>query len=175
MMNIEEKYLYIIHQIFEKNKSKHELGKKMFQKLFYLIEQKGIFLNLNYIIHFYGPYSSKLDALIHEFEFENYLRIDTSGMTHIISETSEFPKDKIEIPSEEKQIIETVLDCFISKTPRDLEALTTIDYVAKHISKDRKNEQNILSDVAKIKGDKFTVEQLKEYYSQLKADSYLSA
>lgn len=170
---MEEKYLYIIHQIFEKNTSRSGLGKKMFQKLFYLIEQKGVSLNLNYIIHFYGPYSSKLDTVIHEFEAENYLNINTSGMTHIINETPDFPRNSIDVSDEDKNMIEEVLKNFLSKTPRDLEALTTIDYVAKHISKDMKNEDNIIKDVMKIKGDKFSEAQLKHYYSELKTTSYI--
>ncbi len=173
-MNMEEKYLYIIHQIFEKNTSHFGLGKKMFQKLFYLIEQKGVSLNLNYIIHFYGPYSAKLDALIHEFEAEDYLNINTSGMTHIINEASDFPKDITDVSDKDKRVIDEVLNGFISKTPRDLEALTTIDYVAKHISDDRKNETGIIHDVMRIKGDKFTESQLKTYYSQLKSASYIN-
>lgn len=173
-MSMEEKYLYIIHQIFEKNTNHIGLGKKMFQKLFYLIEQKGVDLNLNYIIHFYGPYSSKLDALIHEFESEDYLDINTSGMTHIINEATNFPKDITGVSDEDKGVINSVLSGFISKTPRDLEALTTIDYVAKHISDDRKNEADIIRDVIKIKGDKFTESQLKIYYSQLKSASYIN-
>ena len=32
-------------------------GKKMVQKLIYLIERKGVDLGLNYSIHFYRPYS----------------------------------------------------------------------------------------------------------------------
>lgn len=173
-MNMEKKYLYIIHQIFEMNKNRNNLGKKMFQKLFYLIEQKGVSLNLNYIIHFYGPYSSKLDALIHEFESENYLNINTSGMTHIINETSDFPKNSTDISDEDKNMIDEVLKKFLSKTPRDLEALTTIDYVAKHIQEDMRNENNIIKDVIKIKGDKFSEDQLKLYYSELKAASYIN-
>ena len=48
------------------------------------------------------------------------------------------------------------------------------EYVAKHISDDRKNEADIIRDVIKIKGDKFTESQLKIYYSQLKSASYIN-
>ena len=172
-MDMDKKYLYIIQKIFSKNEQNHALGKKMFQKLFYLIEQRGIDLKLGYMIHFYGPYSSKLDSLIHEYEFENYLNIDTSGITHIINKTNDFPKNIILEDAKEDEKINFVLDTFLNKSPRDLEALTTLDYVSKHIQADRKNENNIIADVLKIKGDKFLEKDLKKYYSELKRIGYL--
>jgi len=61
-----------------------EPGKKMLQKLMYLIDRRGINLELNYSIHFFGPYSSKLDELIHILESYDRLNVDTTGATHII-------------------------------------------------------------------------------------------
>ena len=61
-----------------------EPGKKMLQKLMYLISRKGVDLGLNYSIHFFGPYSSKLDNAMHILESYDKLSIDTNGTTHII-------------------------------------------------------------------------------------------
>ena len=61
------------------------IGKKVVQKLFYFFERKGIQLNLRYGIHFYGPYSSKLDNMMHILESEDYISINTEGHTHIVS------------------------------------------------------------------------------------------
>ena len=61
-MNYFDKSAIIINQICEKI----EPGKKMLQKLMYLIERKGVTLELNYSIHYFGPYSSKLDKNLFE-------------------------------------------------------------------------------------------------------------
>jgi hypothetical protein len=83
------KYIIIIKAICEKT----EVGKKMLQKLLYLIERKGVGLDLNYSIHFFGPYSAKLDELIHLFESEDIIEIDTSGTTHKINISKNIPKE----------------------------------------------------------------------------------
>ena len=55
-----------------------QLGKKVSQKMFYFFERKGIALNLRYGIHYYGPYSSKLDNTLHVLESEDYIKINTN-------------------------------------------------------------------------------------------------
>ena len=60
-------------------------GKKAAQKMFYFFERKGIDLNLRYGIHYYGPYSAKLDNTLHILESEDYIDINTSSSTHVIS------------------------------------------------------------------------------------------
>ena len=50
MVNLEQCAI-IIRQICDAT----EPGKKMVQKLFYLMERKGLQLNLAYSIHFFGP------------------------------------------------------------------------------------------------------------------------
>ena len=61
-----------------------EPGKKMVQKLLYLMERKGIKLNLNYAIHFYGPYSSALDDALHALEAQGVINITVDHLTHRI-------------------------------------------------------------------------------------------
>ena len=79
-MNRLEKYMLLIADICKDGQT----GKKKLQKLMYLIERKGVQLDLRYSIHFFGPYSSRLDHAIHILENEDCLEINTSEKTHRI-------------------------------------------------------------------------------------------
>lgn len=146
-----------------------EPGKKMLQKLMYLMERKGVNLNLNYTIHFFGPYSSKLDDVVHILESKDIISIDTSGKTHKISMNG-MESNKYEYTDEEKEIVEFVLSKFSYKTALELEALTTIDYVFENLLEETKTDEDIIEGVIKIKGSKFKrdflqseIEILREY------------
>jgi len=148
-----------------------EPGKKMLQKLMYLIDRQGVDLELNYSIHFFGPYSAKLNELIHTLESYDKLMIDTSGVTHIIH------KGNIPItgqPSEEEQEkINFVLEHFSDKSAFDLEAITTMDYVANKILKGSRDEAEIIGRVKKIKGSKFSDTHLAESFQTLQRFHYI--
>jgi len=45
-------------------------GKKVLQKLVYLIEKKGLNLGFDYSIHYYGPYCAQLDDAVHSLEMQ---------------------------------------------------------------------------------------------------------
>ncbi len=157
----------IIRQICDKI----EPGKKMLQKLMYLIDRQGVDLELNYSIHFFGPYSAKLNEMIHTLESYDKLTIDTSGVTHIIH------KGNIPItgqPSEEEQEkINFVLEHFSDKSAFDLEAITTMDYVANKILKGSRDEAEIISRVKRIKGSKFSDTHLAESFQTLQQFHYI--
>ena len=78
-----EKHAYLFELICNKFDGA-ELGKKAAQKLFYFFERQGITLNLRYGIHYYGPYSEKLDNIMYYLESENVINIDDSGRTPAI-------------------------------------------------------------------------------------------
>ena len=50
-MNLLDKYTFLIDDICKGKQT----GKKKLQKLMYLIERKGVQLDLRYSIHFFGP------------------------------------------------------------------------------------------------------------------------
>lgn len=137
-----------------------EPGKKMLQKLMYLIERQGVNLDLNYSIHFFGPYSSKLDEMIHTLESYDKLNIDTSGVTHIVRKGNVPIMGQLDDDNQRK--INFVLEYFSNKSAFDLEAITTIDYVANKMLKGSKDEKEIISRVQKIKGNKFSTGRLTE-------------
>lgn len=147
------------------------LGKKVTQKLFYFFERKGIKLNLKYGIHFYGPYSSKLDTAIHVLESDDYLTIDTSGMTHIISMKNNY-NDKNALSPDERTIANSVITLFAHKSPLELEALATMDYVA-NVMLDQPNKIKIINSFKTIKGNKFSDEMIDSAFSELEKDKLI--
>lgn len=148
-----------------------EPGKKMLQKLMYLIGRKGVDLDLNYSIHFFGPYSAKLDNTMHILESYDKLRIDTSGITHVIRLGDNPISGNLEEQDQEK--VDFVLDHFIMKTAHELEAITTLDYVATEMFGGNGKDQQIIDKVKQIKGTKFSAEYLADGLNTLKQCQYL--
>ena len=140
-MNNLNKHINVLKYICQHSKTP---GKKMVQKLMYLIERKGVNLNLNYRIHYFGPYSAKLDNFIHAMKSEDIINIDTGGMSHTISMKNDVPDvglDQYEIDK-----VLNVLKTFGDKTPFELEGITTLDLVANSIKEQHINDDAIIDD-----------------------------
>lgn len=164
----ENKYSAVIDMICEVRTP----GKKTLQKLMYLMERRGLELNLNYGIHFYGPYSSKLDDMLHFLEAQDIIAIDTSGSTHKISILQKAAE--CTLSAGEKEAAQYVLEHFADYSPMELEAMTTLDYVANVMLKGEADESTIIRDVIKIKGSKFSEEELKKDLELLKKTGYVA-
>lgn len=149
-----------------------EPGKKMLQKLMYLIDRSGMDLDLNYSIHYFGPYSSKLDSAIHTLESYDKLNIDTSGSTHIIRLGDIAIEGTLD--AQEQQKVDFVMENFSKKSAHELEAITTVDYVATTMLKGKGSDQEIINKVKQIKGSKFSQEYLSDCLDILKHLKYLA-
>jgi len=156
----------IIYQIC----NRVEPGKKMLQKIMYLITRRGVRLDLDYSIHFFGPYSAKLDNIVHILESYDKLFVDTSGSTHIIHLGSVPIEDGLE--ANDQAIVDYVLDNFSTRSAFELEAITTIDYVANTILNDYNNDEQIIENVQQIKGAKFTRDYLQDCLNTLRQTHY---
>ena len=167
-MNMLKKYAFLIGDICKD----HQTGKKKLQKLMYLIERKGVQLDLRYSIHFFGPYSSKLDHIIHILENEDWLDIDTSGQTHRIIMKKE---ENGQLSKEDNILVDEVREAFYDKSPMELEALTTIDYVATNLLNGTATIDDVIKQVKIIKGKKISSQELEQEYHVLIEQGYLSA
>ncbi len=172
-MNQMSKYVFIINEICNRIDGK-KLGKKMLQKLMYLIERRGINLDLNYCIHFFGPYSSKLDNVMHILDSQDIIRINTSSMTHTISIANVSQEDISNLEPDEQDKIDFVLNNFCHRSALELEAITTIDYVANFILKSDITDHKIINEVIKIKGNKFSEDYLRKELDILKQNLYIN-
>lgn len=163
-----------IMQIVSQNYTNADkLGKKVVQKMFYFFERSGVQLNLRYGIHYYGPYSSRLDNYLHMLEDMDYIKIDTSGKTHKIS-SGEVKSSKKVLSESEKNIVETVLKNFSPKTPLQMEALATMDYVYHSIFSNQASESEIKNKFREIKGTKFKESEISEAYKTLQELKFIS-
>lgn len=167
-MNLLDKYALLIGDICADQKT----GKKKLQKIMYLIERKGVQLDLRYSIHFFGPYSSKLDQVVHILENEDWLDIDTSGQTHRIIMKKE---GNGQLSKEDNILVDMVRKAFYDKSPMELEALTTIDYVATTLLHGNATRADVIKQVKIIKGKKFSSQELEKEYDVLIEQGYLSA
>ena len=167
-MNLLKKYAILIGDIC----ADRETGKKKLQKLMYLIERKGVQLDLRYSIHFFGPYSSKLDHAIHILENEGRLDIDTSGKTHRIIMKKQ---ERRRLSKEDDVLVDEVRKVFYNKTPMELEAITTIDYVAVTLLHGEARREDVIKQVKVIKGEKFSSQDLETGYDLLIEQGYISA
>lgn len=167
-MNLLKKYAILIGDIC----ADRETGKKKLQKLMYLIERKGVQLDLRYSIHFFGPYSSKLDHVIHILENEGRLDIDTSGKTHRIIMKKQ---ERRRLSKEDDVLVDEVRKVFYNKTPMELEAITTIDYVAVTLLHGEARREDVIKQVKVIKGEKFSSQDLETGYDLLIEQGYISA
>ena len=156
------------------NKYDHELGKKVTQKMFYFFERKGINLNLRYGIHFFGPYSSKLDNAMHMLEWDGVISLNTSGITHTIS-LGDTLKESSTITGEEEAIASYVIETFKSKSPYELEALATMDYIANSMLGGTYNDELIIKKFIEVKGDKFNQSVINKTLDELKNLGFIAA
>ncbi|TEB08179.1 hypothetical protein Psch_01734 [Pelotomaculum schinkii] len=171
MVNNLRRYIKTLESICEDRK----LGKKAVQKLMYLIERKGVEFDLGYNIHFFGPYSAKLDNILHRLESDEVIEIDTTGRTHTISVMDSSRCEGEELSSEDKKTVEYVISRFGNKTAFELEGIATLDYVACNlVGSEGKSDIDIINGVKRIKGTKFNNSQLSQYLEILKENHYLS-
>lgn len=166
MENI-KKYAELFGLLCENFKGAQCLGKKASQKMFYFFEREGISLNLRYGIHFYGPYSAKLDNVMHILESEDYISIDTSKTTHEISLGTERVEESM-LSQEEKKTAASVIESFAHKTPLELEVLTTMDYIANSILPEHVSDEERKQKFKEIKGTKFNDSAIDEALTELK-------
>ena len=148
---------YVIKTISEIRKE--DPGKKVLQKMVFLIEQKGVNLGYEYGLHFYGPYSADLDHDAACLASEGIIEIDySSGYSHKMSVLPEYAVES-DLPNENREMLKDVVRHFCDRSPCQLELLTTALYAYYHL-KD-KSRESVINGVKKIKGAKYTEQQIE--------------
>jgi uncharacterized protein YwgA len=168
-VNISNNAAYVIkkiNEIWDENPCK-----KTLQKIVYLIEEKGVNLGYEYGLHFYGPYSSQLDAVTTFLSADGVIDFDySSGYSHIMSiNDADFIVKSDSLSDSQEDVIDDLIRHFYGQTPSELELLTTAVYAYNHL--DDKSPDNIIKGVQKIKGLKYSREQIQH---AIKDFSYLN-
>lgn len=168
-----EKLAKMVQAVSMKYSCSEKLGKKVVQKMFYFFERSGVQLNLRYGIHYYGPYSPRLDNYLHILENMDYIEIDVSSKTHMISMGDRKCSEDTLTESETRKI-EFVVNNFFQKTPLQMEALATMDYVSHYIFSDHASESEIKNKFKEIKGTKFNELEISEAYKTLRELKFIA-
>lgn len=135
-------------------------GKKALQKMVFLIEQKDIPLGYEYGLHFYGPYSEALDATTTFLSADGVIEFDYSGYAHLMSINEQlFTIEPRGLTEEHKRILDELIHNFKGWSASELELLTTAVYAYDHL--EDKSRENVIRGVEKIKGSKYTREQIQ--------------
>jgi|LSQX01.1.fsa_nt_gb uncharacterized protein YwgA len=163
-----------IVEVLETINSYQKPGKKTVQKLLYLIERRGVELDLDYRIHFFGPYSATLDDMLHALQNNEVIDIDASGTTHTICVKDSSRCEGKGLFPWEKELVNSVIEEFRDKNASELEAITTLDYVA-HSMKGigELKDIDIIKGVKEIKGTKYSEAQLSGHLDALKQCGYI--
>ena len=156
------------------NNSREAVEKTYIQKgIFLLQEGLGMNLDLNYKIHFYGPYSEDLTEILYELESMNFLRINNDdqneryeisvmeeGINFINSEKGNFEVSDDKFTQIRKLIGESSVE--------DMELLSTTLYFSKLVSKD--TESINLTQMAK---PHFSKDQIRIALETLKESKFI--
>jgi uncharacterized protein YwgA len=152
-------------------------GKKMLQKMVYLIQRHGINLGFKYGIHYYGPYSSELDYATHSLAMLGAIEIIPDGMTQRIH-TTEIAGTLLEehqnqlFNARQSEALDRIIEKFAGLSAFELEILTTTDFVAEDLRRSGKSDDEaVLAGVKTIKGDKFSEQQIRSAMVELRKTS----
>ncbi|ADQ06253.1 conserved hypothetical protein [Caldicellulosiruptor hydrothermalis 108] len=141
--------------------SGNKVGKKLIQKIVYLLQRKGIDFGYTFSIHYYGPYSSQLEFDIHRMELNGLINIESDGYTHKIIPV-ENRKDVLN--SKETLNNKELIKSLCNFTARELELIATVDYVISQMKLDKldnKTEKILIERIFKLKGNKYSEEEIK--------------
>lgn len=164
MTEISNNVAYIIKRINDVWEIKP--GKKILQKIVFLIEEKGIDLGYEYGLHFYGPYSGTLDLDTKFLHADGIINFDYSGYSHLMGiNEKDYEVNSDGLSSKQQEEIDKLLERFQGQSPSDLELLTTAIYAYNHL--EDKSKKDIIGGVQKIKGSKYSIEQIEEALKEL--------
>jgi uncharacterized protein YwgA len=162
MIQIHDNAAYIIKRInaIQNNKP----GKKALQKLVFLIEQKGIPLKYEYGLHFYGPYSGRLDAATAFLSADGIVKFDYSGYSHKMSIDEKYNVEPQSLSKQHVAVIDDLIEHFNGWSASDLELLTTAIYAYNNL--EDKSMQSTINGVKKIKGSKYSTDEITRIFSE---------
>ena len=84
-------------------------------------------------------------------------------------------QERRRLSKEDDVLVDEVRKVFYNKTPMELEAITTIDYVAVTLLHGEARREDVIKQVKVIKGEKFSSQDLETGYDLLIEQGYISA
>jgi uncharacterized protein YwgA len=142
--------------------------KKTLQKIVYLVEEKNIELGFDYVIHYYGPYSSDLDFTVQKMVWDGLLNVTRTNNGHIISRNEKCGEEEQDYVKNRDML--NIVKNFAKDSPSTLELLATTLFVERNTIE--KTKDKIMSGVIKIKGDKYNKTEIDDAILRLSQENY---
>jgi uncharacterized protein YwgA len=141
-------------------------GKKAFQKLFYLLEKAGVPTDLDFSMHYYGPYSFALADEMFELERARVLQTADGSVSAGDARVSRDVERSLE---EYRGTVDRILKEFGQRTGRDLELIATTHLVAERLVQhaDRVPSSDVIAAVREEKRSKFREEEIERALREL--------
>lgn len=145
-------------------------GKKALQKLVYFCVENGVPVNCSFHMYLYGPYSDEVAEEIGELVNSEILSIKPDGYTFIKGTAcDEYYSCHEQEIQQHKAIIYDILKRFSGFRPLMLELYATVHFIAnakKHIN-GNVEEEEVVKEVRRAKGTKFSEQDIKNAYRDL--------
>ena len=149
---------YIIKQMHEI--SHHRPVKKALQKTVFLIEQKGVSLGYDYVLHFYGPYCAELDQETAQLRTNGIIKFEYGQFGHkidIADNSMEIISNDLSV--DQLEIIDGVIKRYKNNTASELELLTTAIYAYTRIH--ASTQKAVYDSIKRIKGEKYSDDEIE--------------
>lgn len=149
---------YIISEI--SSITGHSPVKKALQKTVFLLEEKGIDLGFDYILHFYGPYCAELDHETAKLSADGIINFDYGKYGHKMTISPDYlPTLETSLSEDDSCLMQEVITRYKEKSPSDLELLTTAIYAYRHTG--AKTREEVTEKIKVIKGEKYNDQEIQ--------------
>ncbi len=149
---------YIINEIA--SITGHSPVKKALQKTVFLLETKGVNLDFDYILHFYGPYCAELDHETTKLSSDGVVNFEYTKYGHKMSVAPEcLPSLETNLSEDSLRLAHEVITRYKDRSASDLELLTTAIYAYKHT--DAQTREDVAEKVKIIKGEKYDDQEIQ--------------
>ena len=162
MTDLQKTITGIIRKLAERN---NFLCTQTLQKMVFLIQEKGADLGLKYRLHFYGPYSRGLYLTLQEMNLNNIIYIDRKTNEIILLQ------DSGQLASEHEKIADKVISEFGLYMPSELDFVTSVLYISKHM---KKNNTETIKAVQDLKGSLYSECLIQLFIDKLQELNYLA-
>lgn len=149
---------YIINEI--SSITGHPPVKKALQKMVFLLQEKGVNLGFDYVLHFYGPYCAELDHETTKLSADGVVNFEYTKYGHRMEISPDYLSSvETNLSSGSLQLTQEVITRYKDYSASDLELLTTAIYAYKHT--DAKTQKDVAEKVKIIKGEKYNDQEIQ--------------
>jgi uncharacterized protein YwgA len=173
-------YVTEIVKAFQALKPTGYLGRTALQKLTYFSKAIGVPIPCSFEIYNYGPYSEEVTRSVTALLADEALQ-DVSFRPAYSSykpgaNATEFSPEFIGEVSRHKELINSIVEALGSAKPETLELIATLHFVnarQKGILSTQPSEQQVTTEFRTIKGNKFSAEEIHQWFEWLKSSGLL--